>query len=294
MADQELAQFVFIEASPERVWAALTDPAELVQWLTETCTVDLEAHLFTLHSGTPGVSGAHRVIEVAPARRLGLAWQVGEQETRVTYELTAQEGGTRVVTRHVIPEDLVAISPDHVHELWAYNNSLLKMYLELGEAKCRLASDRAPERAIRHQMTLSVPPEAVFAALTEPERIRRWNAWAPNARCDGRVGGTYSFGWSAEASGTDGPHEIVEWEPGRRLTYRWYGDPPTLVRWEIEPLEGAEHGTRLTLVHSGFGVDQNMLVDYNLGWADFLACLAIDLERGVPAGWSGVHSEATP
>ena len=288
MADRQLAQFVLVDARPDRVWKALVDPDEIVQWLAESCDVDFEAGRYGLVSGTPGVSGDHRVLAVEPGRRLQLAFAMAGHPTTLDVQVTEHEGRTRVVTRQTFEEHGSPIDPDHVHELWAYNNSLLKTWIELGEAKCRLASDRAPDTAIRHEMTLAVPSAEVFAALTEPARIRQWNAWAgEGTRCDGRVGGRYSFGWKSEDEGKDGPDVITEWEPGRKVTYRWHGDPPTLVSFAVEPLEGSD-ATKLTLVHSGFGVDQNMLVDYNLGWADFLANIAVYVERGVPAGWSGV------
>ena len=289
MADRQLAQFVVIDAPPERVWQALVDPVEIVQWLAESCDVDLASGRYTLASGTPGITGAHRVVDVQPGRRLSLSFAMDGHSTTLDITLTPHESGTRLVTHHTFAEEGSPVDPMHVHELWAYNNSLLKTWVELGDAKCRLASDRRPEPAIRHEMTLAVPASEVFAALVEPDRIRQWNAYAKEGtRCDGRVGGTYSFGWTSEAEGRDGPYEITEYEPDRKLTYRWHGDPPTLVRFTVEPLEGSQDSTRLTLVHSGFGVDQNMLVDYNLGWADFLANIAIYVERGVPAGWSGV------
>lgn len=288
MADRQLAQFVLIDAPPERVWQAWTEPDQVVRWLAESCDLDLDAGRFHLVSGTPGATGEHRVTAVEPGRMLALDWQL-DADTRgaVRLELEPHGEGTRLVTRHALGATADSVSAGHLHELWAYQNSLLKLFLELGEAKCRLRSDRTPAPEVRHQLTLHVPASAVFAALTVPEQIRRWNAFAPDARCDGEVGGRYSFGWASEEKGTDGPGEITEYEADRRLTYTWFGDPPTLVRWEIEPLPGSERATRLTLVHSGFGVDQNMLVDYNLGWADFLANLAIWLERGVPSGWSG-------
>ncbi len=289
MADPQLAQFVVIDASVSRVWRALTEPHELVQWLAESCDIDLAAGRFALTSGTPGVTGAHRVVHVEPEGTLELSWQLEpDTTTGVRIELSADGDRTRMVTHHAMNANSKAVGIGHLHELWSYNNSLLKMWLELGEAKCRLASDRTPEPAIRHQMELAVPADDVFDALTSPARISHWNAFAKVPRCDNEVGGTYSFGWGSEAKGTDGPGEIVEFEQDRVLTYRWHGDPPTRVRWQVEPRPGSERATRLTLVHSGFGVDQNMLVDYNLGWADFLANLAIYLERGTHAGWSGV------
>ncbi len=174
-------------------------------------------------------------------------------------------------------------------ELWTYNMALLKTYLELGEAKARLDPDRAPSREVRHVVDVAARPEDVFALIDEPSQLKNWNAFVGEAAAnDRRVGGTYSFGWESEKKQTDGPHEITEYEAGRRITYRWYGKPPTLVSWTVEPLPGSANATRLTLTHSGFDVDRNMLVGWNLGWAAFLSQLVLHAERGTAPAWMGM------
>jgi hypothetical protein len=86
------------------------------------------------------------------------------------------------------------------------------------------------------------------------------------------VGGKYDFGWSG------GPINILEIEPGRKLSYSWhYGDDPeTIVTWA---LEGSEGGTRLTLVHSGFAPDRPTH-DYTTGWHKFVNDLKSMIEIG--------------
>lgn len=97
--------------------------------------------------------------------------------------------------------------------------------------------------------------EATFALLTEPERLRRWQA--VTARIELRAGGEYR--WTIvpghTASGT-----IAELEPGKRLvlTFGWEGTedlPPgaSTVTITLEPTEG---GTSVHLVHSGLTPEQ--------------------------------------
>ena len=98
-------------------------------------------------------------------------------------------------------------------------------------------------------------PDATFALLTEPERLRRWQA--VTARVELRAGGEYR--WTIvpghTASGT-----ITEVEPGKRLvfTFGWEGSedlPPgaSTVTITLEPVEG---GTEVRLVHSGLTPEQ--------------------------------------
>ena len=168
-----------------------------------------------------------------------------------------------------------------------YLCGLLKTRLELGVAKGRLDPNRTPGTAIEHVLEIAAAPADVFAMIDDPDKVPKWNPFAAGAANDRAVGGKYSFGWGSEQKGTDGPHEITEYEAGKKITYRWYGEPPTLVSWSVEPLPGADNATKLTLTHSGFDVDRNMLVGWNMGWGAFLQQIALHLERGTEPTWVG-------
>ena len=124
----------------------------------------------------------------------------------------------------------------------------------------QLATVRPPERG-DHDMTaeksvlVPLDPDKTFALLTEPERLRRWQA--VTARVELRAGGQYR--WTINpghtASGT-----ITEVEPGRRIVFTWGWEdsddlPPgaSTVTITLEPAEG---GTNVRLVHSGLTPEQ--------------------------------------
>jgi len=124
----------------------------------------------------------------------------------------------------------------------------------------QLATARQPERG-DHDMTaeksvlVPLDPDKTFALLTEPERLRRWQA--VTARVELRAGGQYR--WTINpghtASGT-----ITEVEPGRRIVFTWGWEdsddlPPgaSTVTITLEPAEG---GTNVRLVHSGLTPEQ--------------------------------------
>lgn len=95
-----------LDAEPEDVWRALTEPGEL-GWLGEVETLELE----------PGgeleieVDGERRegwVEKAEPERRLAIWWAApGEESSRVEFELEPTEDGTRL--RVVESRPLVAI-----------------------------------------------------------------------------------------------------------------------------------------------------------------------------------------
>ena len=104
---------VDILAPIERVFAALTDPAEVPKWWgsddmyrVTSMSSDLRAggawrnDGLGMDGGTFTVSGVYTVVE--PPHRLELTWQPSweDYETLVSYNLLAIDGGTRVTVRH--------------------------------------------------------------------------------------------------------------------------------------------------------------------------------------------------
>ena len=125
---------------------------------------------------------------------------------------------------------------------------------------------------------IDAPVEAVYAAWTEPEMLRRWlapgNATVVRAVAEVVVGGTFLV----EMRGAEGRRWLTrgvyrEVVPHRRLvhTWRWEGsDLETLVTVEFEPEPAGR--TRLTLTHSRFAED-DARDEHERGWTGCLAKL---------------------
>ncbi|MGD0943400.1 MAG: TIGR03086 family metal-binding protein [Acidimicrobiales bacterium] len=144
-------------------------------------------------------------------------------------------------------------------------------------AAARPAMEGAHDMTAEKSVLVPLDPDATFALLTEPERLRRWQA--VTARVELRAGGEYR--WTIvpghTASGT-----ITELEPGRRLvlTFGWEGTedlPPgaSMVTITLEPAEG---GTKVHLVHSGLTPEQ--AAGHLEGWNHYLERLVAAAERG--------------
>lgn len=126
--------------------------------------------------------------------------------------------------------------------------------------------------------TLDAPIEAVYAAWTDPETMRRW--FAPGdlavarAVAEVEVGGTFLIemrGQSGESHVTRGVYREVV--PNRRLvhTWQWEGsDVESLVTVELEPASPGT--TRLTLTHSRFA-QAEARDQHEKGWTGCLAKL---------------------
>ena len=138
----------------------------------------------------------------------------------------------------------------------------------------------ATERSIYLTLhrVIDAPVEAVYAAWTEPEMLRRWlapgNAMVMRAVAEPEVGGTFLV----EMRGADGRRWLTrglyrEIVPNRRLvhTWRWEGsEVETLVTVEFEPESAGR--TRLTLTHSRFA-EKEVRDVHERGWSGCLAKL---------------------
>jgi uncharacterized protein YndB with AHSA1/START domain len=90
--------------SVERVWAALTDPALMAQWLMQNDFAPRVGHRFTLRATpVPGWSGITNceVLELVPLQKLVYSWGDGSESdsglrTVATWTLTQTPEGTLV------------------------------------------------------------------------------------------------------------------------------------------------------------------------------------------------------
>jgi uncharacterized protein YndB with AHSA1/START domain len=143
--------------------------------------------------------------------------------------------------------------------------------------------------AILASVNIMVPPERVFAALSDAEEITRW--WGhPDAyrtekwTTDFRVGGH----WRADGRGADGepfhvagefleidpPHRIVQtWQPS------WATGPATTVTYDLRAIRG---GTRLLVRHDGFKGNEQACASHADGWVMVLGWLADDISPKPP------------
>ena len=133
----------------------------------------------------------------------------------------------------------------------------------------------APKPSLTLKRRLNAPPERVYAAWTDPEKLKRW--FGPEqietlrADADARVGGRFRI----VMRGTDGEEHDVsgiyrEVVPNEKIvfTWAWRSTPEreSLVTVVIKP-EGA--GSLLTLVHEQF-FDEAARDRHEHGW---IGCL---------------------
>ncbi len=107
--------------------------------------------------------------------------------------------------------------------------------------------------SVEREVYVEARPEAVWAAVTQPEVFARWYAFG-GAEIDLRPGGRLVMRWDEHGEFLGFVEKV---EPGRRFAYRYAVDPgvepapgnANLVEFTLTP-EG--EGTRLLVVESGF------------------------------------------
>jgi len=271
-----------IQAPPEQVFAALTEPAQLKAWFADE--VDVEPRVggaFRFWGrnvyGAPK-AGAQRLTRFEPGQALAFTWELQGQPSEVTLELSPGDAetnaaGTTVLGRHVFPQaPTIGRAREMVDDLWRILNGNLAAHLRGGAGVTRVDfADPHPE--VRVSTVIDAPVEKVFQAFVDPELLRKWTG-APAPVIEPHAGGRYEYGWSYEVDGrqvTSGPTRILEYEENRRLVTDWpdwRGDPAVPVQritWLFDDLGGK---TQVTVVHDGFvrAVD---ISDYPFGWGGF-------------------------
>jgi len=132
--------------------------------------------------------------------------------------------------------------------------------------------------------------EAVWSALTEPDRLARWIGVYEGER---RTGGTGTFAMTQEEGEAPGqPTTIVECDPPRRLVIEW---PEASSLMERIDLDLWAEGGRTVLRFVQFFPAATDVVDWALGWHWYLDKLAAEIDGGTPpTDWDAFVAEVGP
>jgi len=127
----------------EKVWDALTDPAQLAQWLAPgEIELTLGGRVYLAFTDGAGVIDG-RVTAIAPPRLLEFSWtDEGNDLGFVHWELVADDGGTRLVLTHTLPESARAFG---LPALAGWHSLLEKLATLLDGEPMSFAQDRWQE-----------------------------------------------------------------------------------------------------------------------------------------------------
>jgi uncharacterized protein YndB with AHSA1/START domain len=267
-----------LAAATPRVFRALTQSDELMSWFAEQAMVSSAEGRYdfwgrlTPESPTPE-EGRHRLLSWEPDRLLTFIWPVRDAETTVTITLEPEEQTTLL---RVVHEGLPTRErgQSSFTDFWELSLENLRGWVERREVGARCDFSGEMHGDVHLEVEIDAPPSAVFHALMAPAELDRF--FAAKAVVEPHIGGRYDFGW-----GDGGPVKILDLTQDTTLAYSWHfeNEPPTIVTWTLENSGG---GTRLTLVHSGFG-RQTWTEEYHCGWLNCANRLKFLVEVG--PGW---------
>ena len=134
---------------------------------------------------------------------------------------------------------------------------------------------------VRRETHIAAPPAAVFALLTDPEKILRW--MGTEAQLDPRPGGLYLVNVTGARFARGSFREVV---PVHRLAYSfgWDGSevvPPGSSLVEIDLIDHEAGGTLLRMTHSGLP-NAAQCAGHEEGWTHYLGRLAEAARGGDP------------
>ncbi len=126
---------------------------------------------------------------------------------------------------------------------------------------------------VRRETRIPAPPAAVFALLTDPDKILRW--MGTEAQIDAQPGGLYLVNVTGARCARGNFREVV---PVHRLSYSFGWDdseevPPGSSLVEIDLLEQAD-GTLVRMTHTGLPTAEQC-ASHADGWAHYLGRLAV-------------------
>jgi len=302
--------------APEKVWRAITEPAELAGWFPMRVDVDLRLGGAMRFVDEHGATSDGEITELDPPRVLAFTWY-GDL---LRFELRPEGGGCALVFTHSF--DATGKAPKFAAG-WHLCLDALESQLageqapaggamdawdELYDDYARRFGARVPDGAgsaggpapdgtlerageryvLRYERRLARPVERVWMALTRPDELVKWLA---EADIDPTPGGRVELRWlNTDEEGRQGVARgtitRLEWPHLLEIDTDVHG----LLRWELRR-EG-EHACTLTLTVSAELPDDEA-PEYLAGWHIHLDHLAEAL-AGRPVDWSSWGRDHRP
>jgi uncharacterized protein YndB with AHSA1/START domain len=256
---------VQIEAPPQAVFKALTDPDDLMDWFAESAEVSLDDQRYEFWGRYTPQGDRPRQQLVAADEDLSLRyrWEFdGGQET--TVDLAIEDSST------VTMQHQGSLVPG-LECFWYVSLANLAAYAEGVQTMPPFDFSVPAQGDALVRTVIDAPIEEVFSALLDEGQVAKW-AGSP-ASISPSVGGAYTF-----STPDGGPTSIVELEPDKVLAFTWHHPtgPETTVRWSLRSSRGS---TYLTLVQTGF-TDDALAEQFRQRWPSRLVELKRILEQG--------------
>ncbi len=281
-----------IDAPQAQVWRAFTIPDELASWqsignlevIVHQLDVTVGGQLALTHDhGSMRVEIEGEYLEVSEPERLVHTWRMvegplGDDETRITVELTPVDGGTEVVFTHdeIDPEVFDAAHVEGTAAGWVSMLNRLAATIDGGFDYS--VYDTTIER------TFDAPVERVWQAWTDPTEVSQWwgptHFTVPHCEIELKSGGTYEI-HMADPEGNIYPDngEVVELDEPERLV---------LLSRAFETTDGHQLEVLNTITFTGRGEQTDVTLEAEVRKA---SPAIDDALGGMELGWKQSFSK---
>lgn len=258
----------WINAPRERVWQAITDPAQLIQWFVPNLpgaemSRDADGKLAILMGPMAADFAIHTIVD---EQRQASIRSLPDQLMLATFALADERGGTQVTVNvagfELLPAD--AREDRRVFSSEGWDKALKNLTAFVGGSELPYPQayvgplfgywrETQQKLAIERSVWIKVPRERAWRAITDPKQIQQWfspgTEWELSAL---EVGGRF-YVQDAETN-TEKYVEVIETlEPLQQLVTRAIPESPdTIVKRKTYTLKDENGGTRLTLTLAGY------------------------------------------
>ncbi|MCP2637441.1 SRPBCC domain-containing protein [Microbacterium sp. HD4P20] len=219
------------EGPPGVVHAALTQPAAMVEWLSEFADVELPHHYRFWGRYVPDGEEPRQTLVAATDTSLRFQWLIADRPTTATIELKPLDDLATAIT--VTQEGFDAADLGPLGQLQTFWALALANLVDLVEERDTTPRADLTSTELRAAVDIAAPTDAVFDSLISSEKVSAWFGFP--IEIEPREGGRFGSG------------RIVELDPDRGMSVDFPGTG--IATWT---LEGSGGHTRLTIAQSGF------------------------------------------
>lgn len=257
---------IWINSPRERVWQAMTDPADLAQWLLPPALgAEMKRTDDTIFVSMGGMEIPLAVLETLEAPQLVRSCGLPDRVIAITYRLAEENAGTRVTVTmsgfEMLPADARQdrIAPSGA--AWEKALENLKAHLSSaslpfpeGYVAALFGFRRESEKsfAVERSIWIAAPQERVWRAVTDPVQIEKWfspgMSWTLTAL---KVGGRLFI--PDPETGEETNVQVIQLvEPPRRFIIQALPTSSGTSDSTTYLLQEEQNGTRLTVTHAGY------------------------------------------
>lgn len=275
---------ILIEAPRERVWQAIAEPEQMVQWFLPALpgAVLKRDDAGKLSVGLGPMEMGVMVFEAMEAPRTVVSRNIPDETLATTYSLNEEQNGTRVTVTmsgfESLPEDARHDRLNLSGSSWEQALDNLKAFVAGSDLPFPYAAiaplfgywrEIKEKMAVERSIWIKAPRERVWQAVTDPVQVEKWFSPGTPWRLSALEVGGRLFVYNEE-TGTENYVQVIDvLEPPHKLVMRSEPEPPETTHVTVYQLDEEKGGTRFTIINMGYELEPEAVRWINMGQNTF-------------------------